>query len=141
MPSISNPFTYTQTVTGESFCNRQKEQQELRRYMQASQNVLLYSHRRHGKTSLIQQVFESFNNSRPKVDTMLVNLYGTLTERDFIEAVFKGIGQIESKTDRLMKLAGGFFKSIRYSYDPVTQSHTIFPDLGAAELNVFYQFF
>lgn len=26
-----------------------------------------------------------------------------------------------------------FIKAIRYSYDPVTQSHTIFPDLGTAE--------
>lgn len=106
----------------------------MRRYMQTSQNVLLYSHRRHGKTSLIQQVFKSLEKSRPRIDTMLVNLYGTLTERDFIEAVFKGIGQIESRTDRLMNLAGGFLKSIRYSYDPITQSHTIFPDLGATDL-------
>ena len=134
MPSSSNPFSYTQTVTGKAFCNRQREQQDLLRYLRASQNVLLYSHRRHGKTSLIQQVFESLKNSRPRIDTMLVNLYGTLTERDFIEAVFKGISQIESSADRLMKLAGGFLKSIRYSYDPVTQSHTIFPDLGAAGL-------
>lgn len=103
-------------------------------YLLASQNVLLYSHRRHGKTSLIQQVFQSLKNSRPRVDTMLVNLYGTLTERDFIEAVFKSMGQIESRTDRLMKLAGNFMKSIRYSYDPVTQSHTVFPDLGATEI-------
>ena len=133
MPSSSNPFSYTQTVTGKAFCNRQREQQDLLGYLRASQNVLLYSHRRHGKTSLIQQVFESLKNSRPRIDTMLVNLYGTLTERDFIETVFKGISQIESSVDRLMKLAGGFIKSIRYSYDPVTQSHTIFPDLGAAE--------
>lgn len=134
MPSSPNPFSYTQTVTGKAFCNRQKEQQELRRYLQSSQNVLLYSHRRHGKTSLIQRVFESLKSGRPKIDTILVNLYGTLTERDFIEAVFKGLSQIESRTDKLMKMAGGFLKSIRYSYDPVTQSHTIFPDLGAADL-------
>jgi hypothetical protein len=134
MSASSNPFSYTQTVSGKAFCNRQRERRELRRYLQASQNVLLYSHRRQGKTSLIQQVFKSLENSRPRIDTMLVNLYGTLTERDFIEAVFKGISQIESRTDHLMKLAGSFLKSIRYSYDPITQSHTIFPDLGAADL-------
>jgi uncharacterized protein len=134
MPSSPNPFSYTQTVTGKAFCNRQQEQQDLLRYLQTSQNVLLYSHRRHGKTSLIRQVFETLKKSRPRIDTMLVNLYGTLTEREFIEAVFKAMGQIESRTDRLMKLAGNFMKSIRYSYDPVTQSHTIFPDLGATEI-------
>ncbi|MBC2710455.1 MAG: ATP-binding protein [Desulfosarcina sp.] len=134
MASSLNPFSYTQTVTGKAFCNRQQEQRDLLRYLKASQNVLLYSHRRHGKTSLIQQVFASLKNSRPRIDTMLVNLYGTLSERDFIEAVFKGIGQIESRTDRLIKLAGSFMKSIRYSYDPVTQSHTVFPDLGAAQI-------
>jgi AAA+ ATPase superfamily predicted ATPase len=133
MPA-SNPFSYTQTVTGKAFCNRQTEQRDLAGYLRASQNVLLYSHRRHGKTSLIQQVFAALEKRRPKIDTILVNLYGTLTEKDFIEAVFKGIGQIESRTDRLIKLAGGFIKSIRYSFDPVTQSHTIFPDLNAADL-------
>lgn len=134
MPSSSNPFSFTQTVTGKAFCNRQREQQDLLGYLQASQNVLLYSHRRHGKTSLIQQVFEALRHHRPRIGTVLVNLYGTLTERDFIETVFKGISQIESRTDRLMKLAGSFMKSIRYSYDPLTQSHTIFPDLGATEI-------
>jgi len=134
MPSSTNPFSFTQTVSGKAFCNRKKELQDLLGYMRTSQNVLLYSHRRHGKTSLIQQSFESLNTSRPKFATMLVNLYGTLTEKDFIEAVFKGISQIETRADRLMKLASGFIKSIRYSYDPVTRSHTIFPDLNATEL-------
>ena len=134
MAASTNPFSFTQTVTGKAFCNRQREQQELADYLRSGQNVLLYSHRRQGKTSLIEQVFTRLADDRPRVDTMLVNLYGTLTERDFIEAVFKGIAQIESRMDRLMKLAGGFLKSIRYSYDPVTQSHTVFPDLGAAEV-------
>ncbi len=134
MASSTNPFSFTQTVTGKAFCNRQREQQELVEYVRSGQNVLLYSHRRQGKTSLIGQVFRILAAERPRIDTMLVNLYGTLTDRDFIEAVFKGLAQIESRADRLMKLAGGFLKSIRYSYDPVTGSHTVFPDLGAAEI-------
>ena len=134
MTASANPFSYTQTVTGRAFCDRRREQKDLARYLQSSQNVLLYSHRRHGKTSLIQRVFESFATQRPRMSTMLVNLYGTLTEKDFIEAVFKGLGQVESRADKLIKMAGGFIKSIRYSYDPATQSHTIYPDLGAAGL-------
>jgi AAA+ ATPase superfamily predicted ATPase len=52
---MDNPF-----VTGESFCNRQQEIKDLTYYVQNNQTVLLYSHRRTGKTSLI---FELMNLS------------------------------------------------------------------------------
>ncbi len=51
-----NPFRYGEAVTGEYFCNRIREIQELTSYIKSAQNVFIYSNRRLGKTSLIKVV-------------------------------------------------------------------------------------
>jgi AAA+ ATPase superfamily predicted ATPase len=51
--------------------------------LQSSQNVLLYSHRRFGKTSLILKVFRQLTGVTPTY----VDLYGTTGVPDFIRAV------------------------------------------------------
>ena len=58
---MDNPFTPSRVVTGESFCNRRKELKELSYYVQNNQTVLLYSHRRTGKTSLIFELMGKLN--------------------------------------------------------------------------------
>ncbi len=60
---MKKSFAYSNYVTGNLFCNHKKEQQRLMRYIEASQNLLLYSHRRHGKSSLIYQVFQNIKVS------------------------------------------------------------------------------
>ena len=54
---MNNPFQSTGIVRDLSFCNREREQRELKKYIENSRNILLYSHRRYGKTSLIFKVF------------------------------------------------------------------------------------
>ena len=75
---MNNPFAYSNYVTGESFCNRVKELSDLMQYIQASQNLLLYSHRRYGKSSLIKQAFKKINDEKMGVGTFYVELYGTV---------------------------------------------------------------
>ena len=94
---MENPFSFSNYVTGEAFCNREKEQKDLIYYAQNSQNVLLYSHRRMGKTSLIQQVIARLKRSKPKVGCVYIDLFGTLDENEFIDAVLSGIAQIENR--------------------------------------------
>ncbi len=53
---MENPFSYSDYVSGAAFCDRANEQKDLIYYAQNSQNVLVYSHRRMGKTSLILSV-------------------------------------------------------------------------------------
>jgi hypothetical protein len=52
----TNPFSHSGIVTGEAFCNREKELSDLAYLAVHSQNALLFSHRRMGKTSLIYQL-------------------------------------------------------------------------------------
>ena len=61
---MENPFAFNNYVTGEAFCNRKKELTDLLMSMKGSQNVLLYSHRRIGKSSLIRQAFHEINKQK-----------------------------------------------------------------------------
>lgn len=97
---MKNPFSFSGIVEDPAFCNREKEQTDLTKFIENSQNVLLYSHRRFGKTSLINRVFKDFKG----IVTIYIDLYGTTSIEDFITALFKGISSVESKMDKLMKL-------------------------------------
>ena len=71
---MDNPFTHSRVVTGESFCNRQQEIKDLTYYVQNNQTVLLYSHRRTGKTSLIFELMGKLKKMRPKVKSIYIDL-------------------------------------------------------------------
>ncbi|TMP97725.1 MAG: hypothetical protein E6L07_01970 [Verrucomicrobia bacterium] len=50
---MRNPFEYGGVVSGEAFCNRQKELADLRRAMENAEKLFVFSERRYGKTSLV----------------------------------------------------------------------------------------
>ncbi|NNF98694.1 MAG: ATP-binding protein [Desulfobacteraceae bacterium] len=115
---MKNPFSHSGVVTGEAFCNRSQELKDLIYHAKNSQNVLLYSHRRMGKTSLIHQLMRKLDKQRPKVKSIYIDLYGSLDVKDFIEAVFSGIAQIETKLEKLLKLVSGL--RLQGNLDPMT---------------------
>ena len=121
---MDNPFSYTGIVRGNAFCNRRTEQAELLKFIKGSQNVLLYSQRRYGKSSLIYKLFNRLERQRPKIDTLYVELYGTLSEKDFVAAVLASLNQIESRLEKLVKLVRSVMQSIQLgiSIDPITGS-------------------
>jgi uncharacterized protein len=117
---MKNPFVVTGIVDEPSFCNRRKEQAELRRHIENSQNVLLFSHRRLGKTSLILKVLNSLRHVTP----VYVDLYGTTSTEGFIKAFVKGISAIEPKGSRFIKLIRENLSnlSISFGFDPISQA-------------------
>ena len=119
---MENPFSYTSIVEGDSFCNRQKEKDDLLGFIINSQNILLYSHRRYGKTSLIFEVFKKAKRKRLKINTMHVDLYGTLSEKEFVAAILSSLSQIESKVERLVSLLKNTVRNIKlgWSIDPIS---------------------
>jgi len=120
---MENPFSYSDYVMGDSFCNRAREQKDLIYYAKNSQNILLYSHRRMGKTSLLHQVMQRLKKTRPKIRSVYIDLYGTLDESDFINALLTGVTQIESKIERIFKQMAGF--KVTGSIDPITNLPTL----------------
>ncbi len=135
---MQNPFAYSNYVTGESFCNRKKELSELLKYIKGSQNVLLYSHRRYGKSSLIRQVFREVQNKKLNIGTMHVELYGTISEKDFITKTFQSLNQVESNFERLLKLVSKAVKNVRLnlSIDSATGSTLVSPSFEAVNEKV-----
>lgn len=119
---MNNPFNYTGIVRGDAFCDRQSEQKELLTFIKASQNVLLYSHRRYGKSSLIYKLFNRLERQRPKIDMLYIELYGTLSEKDFVSAILASLNQYESKLEKLAKLVRSALRTVQLqlSVDPIT---------------------
>jgi AAA+ ATPase superfamily predicted ATPase len=128
---MENPFTHSGIVTGEAFCNRRQDLKDLLYYVRNSQNVLLYSHRRTGKTSLIYELIGKLNITRPKIRSIYIDLYGSIDENDFIAAIFSGLAQIESKLEKLLKLASGL--KLSGSIDAMTGQPSVSVSMGRNE--------
>lgn len=139
--AIPNPFAYSNLVTGESFCNRREELSRLLNYMKGSQNVLLFSHRRYGKSSLIRQAFLEIRKKKLNVGAMHVELYGTISEKDFIIRTFQGLNQLESNLDKLLKTVGTALRNIKLnlSIDPATGTPSVSPSFGAVDEKIFLE--
>lgn len=135
---MKNPFSYSNIVTGDIFCNRQKEQTDLLDFIRSSQNLLLYSHRRTGKSSLIQQVFLNLKQQDSKIDSLYIDLYGTTSEKDFILRVFQQLHHLESSTDKLLKLLKSSMDrfSFQISIDPATNLPAILPAVKSSDESI-----
>ncbi len=109
---MKNPFTYGREVAGSSFCNRKKEIEEIYRDIVNSQNVIIFSQRRFGKTSLIKEVLKKAQ--KEGVLTIYVDIYSVLTEEDLIRIYAKAVAEIAlGKLERGLRDAAKLFKSIR----------------------------
>jgi len=138
---MQNPFAFSNYVVGAAFCNRKKELSELHKYITGSQNVLLFSHRRYGKSSLIRQIFNGIKEKNLDIGTMHVELYGTTSEKDFIARTFQSLNQLESNFDRLLKSVSAALKNVKLnlSIDPATGIPSISPSFGVINEKMFLE--
>jgi len=99
---MKNPFVYGETVTGVYFCNRIQEIRELVNDIKNGTNVIIFSPRRYGKTSLINQVLEI---ARQKgIIPFYVDLYPAINKQKFIEIYAQAISSgLTGKTSRIVK--------------------------------------
>jgi AAA+ ATPase superfamily predicted ATPase len=99
---MKNPFVYGETVTGVYFCNRIQEIRELVNDIKNGTNVIIFSPRRYGKTSLINQVLEI---ARQKgIISFYVDLYPAINKQKFIEIYAQAISSgLTGKTSRIVK--------------------------------------
>lgn len=95
-----NPFIFGEEVGGENFCNRQDEINELVTEIQSFQNILIYSPRRFGKTSLIKEVFKRLKQK--KFLTLYIDLYPVIAEEDFIRISLKAVSPVVSGSGKNM---------------------------------------
>lgn len=128
---MENPFSFSGVVKGDAFCNRQKEQADLKKYIAGSQNVLLYSHRRLGKSCLIQKIFSDIKQEKD-IKPIYVDLYGTTSIEDFVRAVLAGLSTVETKIEKLMSLFKEKISSftLDFTYNMTTGAPTVKPSFS-----------
>lgn len=108
---MKNPFQYGGVVSGEAFCNRQKEVADLLRAIENHEKLFVFSERRYGKTSLVRAVLARLP---PKEYVCAyVDLWPTDNEATFVAAVARAITESMSTTaDRALEMAKKFFSNL-----------------------------
>ncbi len=81
--STENPFLFGDVVRGEYFADREIECEELTRNLESGQNVIVYSPRKYGKTSLILKVLDGLE--RKGINWAYIDLFEITTMKRFIE--------------------------------------------------------
>ncbi len=91
---MKNPFNIGIVSNETDFCDRSKECSDLRQYALNGDNLLLYSPRRFGKSSLVTMVLADLK--KEGFLTAYVDLFPVSSEEDFVTrfatALYKGIG-------------------------------------------------
>ncbi len=99
---MKNPFIYGGEVSGKSFCNRKDEIKEILRDIRNSMNVVIFSQRRYGKTSLIKEVLRKAQ--KKKILIFYIDLYPAVTKEKFIEVCANGIAKgIKGSRKRILE--------------------------------------
>jgi AAA+ ATPase superfamily predicted ATPase len=99
---MKNPFVYGETVRGDNFCNRKQEINELVNDIKNGTNVIIFSPRRYGKTSLINHVLEIAGQKG--ILSFYVDLFPAVNKQKFIEIYARAISSgLPGKTSRIVK--------------------------------------
>lgn len=106
-----NPFKFGKIVVGPDFIGRERELKEIGSDVRSSQNVILYSRRRLGKSSLINELFRRMEDD---VIPVYVDMYNVWTVEDLVEEL---IGRTLSKAygpmEKAISMAGEALRSLR----------------------------
>jgi len=97
---MKNPFEYGGVVTGEAFCNRRKELNDLCRAMENSEKLFVFSERRFGKTSLALRSLRKL--PQKNFITAYVDLWPTDGETSFATTMARGLTQALANTPRMI---------------------------------------
>ena len=87
---MENPFIYGVIVTGEYFVDRGKEIKEITSDLLSGQPIILYSPRKMGKSSLIEEMFRRINKEG-KAIAVRINLQQAITKEDMAKMIINEI--------------------------------------------------
>jgi AAA+ ATPase superfamily predicted ATPase len=135
MRTVKNPFITGGYVSGEYFCDRVQESNEVIRILTNGNNLAIISPRRMGKTGLIEHCFH-----RPEIkdhyNTFFIDIYATDTLKEFVYKLGKEIFDTLKPKGKLF--FDGFFSMISslrpaFKLDPTSGSPTF--DIGIGEIH------
>jgi hypothetical protein len=102
---MRNPFSFGEAVSGSAFWNREAEIKELTQDLRNGQNVIMFSARRYGKTSLIKTVLHRL--AEEGLITIYMDLYPATSKEAFVRLYAKAV------SESLGKPSTKIFSSIR----------------------------
>lgn len=95
---MSNPFVFGEVVKGENFANRRKEIEELASDLRSGQNIVMYSPRQYGKTSLIMRVLDELQGEAIGI---YCDLMKVTTKERFAELYGSAIASASGRLEEL----------------------------------------
>ena len=108
---MENPFVYGDVVKGEYFADREEELKELKSDLSSSQNVLIFSPRRYGKTSLIIKVLDELK--KDGFIPVYVDLFRVTSIQSFIKIYTSSITKTTAtKLEEAMQFLKEYFPAI-----------------------------
>jgi len=132
-----NPFIYEGFATGSSFCDRADDIKYLKQLVSYSNNLVLFSKRRMGKSSLIQELILN-NLDEKEFICIYIDLFEISSKIDFLRLLTKQTANalpmtFSSGVSELMKV----FKNISFGVDinSVDGSLSFSPKLIASEFD------
>ncbi|MEW6184776.1 MAG: ATP-binding protein [Thermodesulfobacteriota bacterium] len=108
---MKNPFYFRVLPLSGPYCNREKELEQLVAHAQNKANVVLFSPRRYGKTSLVHRVQEKLKNKG--MATVYVDLFGIDSLEDLAGRMASRLYGYCQKNESLLNKAMHFLSSWR----------------------------
>ena len=112
----ANPFYLNVLPIDAAFCGRAEELEALCRHAEANTNVVLYSPRRYGKTSLIKRVQHQLELKG--FITLSVDMAGVASADDVARVLARDIFRFVNKNDKLLKKAISLITNWRPNFTP-----------------------
>jgi hypothetical protein len=123
---MKNPFNFYSITTDENFCNRDEDIKQLKSYISNSANVVLFSKRRYGKTTLLNELFK---NHLDNTLSIYIDIYGINDKYTLIQKLTSKIIEYYKVTDIVQTIKN--LKSIfnRISFSLTINQKTAMPEI------------
>jgi len=108
---MKSPFFLREIALDDSFCDRELELKELCNHGRSFTNIVLYSPRRYGKTSLVKRVQATLANEG--VITVYCQFYGVISEEDVASRFAKAIFSVTHQHESIFRKAARLFTAYR----------------------------
>ncbi|MEA3385434.1 MAG: ATP-binding protein [Thermodesulfobacteriota bacterium] len=111
-----NPFYLKEIPVNAPFCDREKELADLISYAKSNINVVLFSPRRYGKTSITKRVQNSLKSDGTL--TAYCDLFGVTSVEEIAGRIARSIYTVTHKNQGMFQKAIGFITSFRPVLSP-----------------------